>query len=195
MSDEPIVVTTRRAPQHLTSEEVKAYNKAYYAAHAEELRARRRVYYQANAEQERAYGRSYNNSERGKEVRREFAVRSEATLDGYIKMRFRGCRTNAEKRGISVSALIKADTLQALWASQNGRCAVTGMQMHLGDGDFNRKGSIDRIDSSVGYEPENIRWVCFWVNQAKSDGSDAELLDWCTAVARGLEASPNPSPR
>lgn len=65
------------------------------------------------------------------------------------------------------------DDLSALYDRQGGMCAVTGLPMDTGPdpkGDERwRKPfrvSLDRIDSTKGYEPENVRLVCAAVNNA-----------------------------
>jgi hypothetical protein len=36
--------------------------------------------------------------------------------------------------------------------------------------------SVDRIDSSEGYVPNNVQLVCKWVNLAKQDHTNADML-------------------
>jgi len=36
--------------------------------------------------------------------------------------------------------------------------------------------SVDRIDSSKGYVPGNVQLVCKWVNLAKQDYSNEDML-------------------
>ena len=60
--------------------------------------------------------------------------------------------------------------LKDLWHKQNGRCAESGLEMILKIGpEYEDKCSPDRIDSSRGYDPDNVRLVCFWVNNMKMD--------------------------
>lgn len=69
---------------------------------------------------------------------------------------------------------IDFDYLWALWESQQGRCALTGL--HLGHR-FNAPlaVSIDRKDSTQGYVPGNVQLVCQWVNRAKNNMSNEDF--------------------
>ncbi len=66
--------------------------------------------------------------------------------------------------------------LVSLWNTQNGRCAVSDMEMDTHSGTRENKnpmrGSLDRIDNSKGYVRGNVRFVCHWVNNAKSTWTD-----------------------
>jgi hypothetical protein len=79
---------------------------------------------------------------------------------------------------------ITADDLEAIWASQGGRCALTGweMTMRLGEGQVPTNASIDRIDSRLGYSAENVQLVCRAANVAKSDLPQQEFVRLCAAV-------------
>lgn len=62
---------------------------------------------------------------------------------------------------------ITAEYLNTLWENQDGKCALSGVQMtHHRDGsgikEFNA--SIDRIDQERGYEPGNVQLVCYRIN-------------------------------
>lgn len=75
--------------------------------------------------------------------------------------------------------------LQMLW-SQRGKCALTGITFTLSPSATSKRKpfapSIDRLDPTRGYEPDNVRLVCVIVNLARGDFSDSELL----AMANGL---------
>lgn len=43
--------------------------------------------------------------------------------------------------------------------------------------------SLDRIDSSRGYEVGNVQWVTKYVNWAKNDLSQEDFINLCIAVA------------
>ena len=52
--------------------------------------------------------------------------------------------------------------------------------------------SLDRIDSSKGYQPGNVWWVHKRVNRLKNDFSMDELLYWSRAIVR-QHGNPEPS--
>lgn len=88
---------------------------------------------------------------------------------------------------------ITVDDLIALWHAQQGRCAVTGRPMtHIqGRGRLPTNVSVDRIDPTKGYSPDNIQLVCVAVNLMKASLTMAELKDWCRAVLHGDDLPPS----
>jgi hypothetical protein len=42
--------------------------------------------------------------------------------------------------------------------------------------------SIDRIDSSLGYDPSNIQLVCVQANKMKAELNQKELVSWCSDI-------------
>ena len=56
------------------------------------------------------------------------------------------------------------------------------MTMELGKGVVPTNCSIDRIDSSFGYEPGNVQLVCRAANVAKSNLSTSDFVNLCRAV-------------
>ena len=64
-----------------------------------------------------------------------------------------------------------------LYHKQNGRCAITNLPMtrKFGGGRCMTNISIDRIDSSEGYTPDNVQLVLLVVNLMKLDMSEAEV--------------------
>ena len=82
--------------------------------------------------------------------------------------------------------MLTGPKLMALWESQGGRCAWTGLEMThvLGAGRQWRNASIDRIDPSKGYEDGNVRLVCVAVNLMRREMNDDEFLAWAKLVVR-----------
>lgn len=74
---------------------------------------------------------------------------------------------------------IDFEALTALYASQNGRCAVSNLAFDpafQGPGRCNPYGiSIDRIDNAQGYTKNNVRLVLTWVNNALADYGDTVM--------------------
>lgn len=81
---------------------------------------------------------------------------------------YRDARKGAEKRGLSFD-LTRADFDELVRQAQ-GRCMVTGIPFdHAPYPGSKRRPftpSLDRIDSSKGYAPANVRLVCLIVNFA-----------------------------
>lgn len=80
--------------------------------------------------------------------------------------------------------VLSVDALELLWHTQKGKCALSGwdMTMELGHGVVPTNCSLDRIDSSRGYEVGNVQLVCRAVNIAKSDLSTSDFLLMCRSV-------------
>ena len=60
--------------------------------------------------------------------------------------------------------------LKILFAKQNGKCAITGIDLELETGTNKpnpNRCSLDRIDSLRGYNHRNVWLVCSWVNIMK----------------------------
>lgn len=93
-----------------------------------------------------------------------------------------GCKQSAKQRNQSCN--IDKQTVFALWDKQNGCCAYTGWPM-----DFTTKSprlvSIERINNSIGYEPDNVLLVCWCVNRARGGMTQDEFFAMCKAIVMG----------
>jgi hypothetical protein len=63
----------------------------------------------------------------------------------------------------------------------NGYCSLTGWEISVNGS--TPSASIDRIDSGLGYENGNVRWVHKLVNMCKNKYSDDDFISMCLAVA------------
>jgi hypothetical protein len=82
--------------------------------------------------------------------------------------------------------------LEKLYASQDGICPVTGVKLIVPTFSNYKvnslyRASIDRIDNSVGYFRNNIRFVSQMYNFAKNTNSDQNVQDFCRLVISRLE--------
>jgi hypothetical protein len=77
----------------------------------------------------------------------------------------------------------KTDLLE-LWKKQKGLCALTGWEMttRQNTGHVLTNMSIDRIDSTVGYELSNVQLVCDSANKAKNSLTEKDFVALCKAV-------------
>ena len=94
---------------------------------------------------------------------------------------------DAGKRGIEFK--ITGDYLWELFVSQQGKCALSGVNLLLGKPyrDSHRRklsgtASLDRIDSSGHYEEGNVQWVHTDVNMMKLRFSNEDFLNYCKLV-------------
>ncbi len=93
-------------------------------------------------------------------------------------------KLSASHRNIEFNLTI--DDLENQWLVQDGKCVYTNSILTLPernrDIDFNA--SIDRIDSSKGYTPENIQWVIKEVNRMKMNLKEERFLELCNIITK-----------
>lgn len=78
---------------------------------------------------------------------------------------------------------IDRDDLLSIWPKDN-LCPILGIEMVVGN-DYGGRGtspSLDRIDSSRGYEKDNIQIISCRANIMKSDASEEELVSFAKWV-------------
>jgi len=92
---------------------------------------------------------------------------------------------SATDRKISLSITI--GYAEALFVKQNGKCAVSGLDLVACERRFSSgrwTASLDRKDSSLGYEPGNVQWVHKDVNRMKWHYDQDYFVRLCTAIAK-----------
>lgn len=86
------------------------------------------------------------------------------------------------------SCQITLEDLKRIWDEQGGICPYTGWKMLLppnaskGTAHVPEKASVDRIDSSLPYMPDNIQFVSLIAQYAKNQWQGAEIIRFCEAV-------------
>lgn len=82
-------------------------------------------------------------------------------------------------------------TLDDIWnqfVKQNKKCAISGVEITFPKTnkdyrEYKWTASVDRIDSKLGYTPDNIQIVHKKINVIKFDMSTEELFTWCKIIA------------
>jgi len=125
---------------------------------------------------------SYHKKLWGPDGLKHSAFKRTKTVRSYLTY-LRGHATR-RKRGEVASI----DALELLWHNQNGKCALTGldMTMELGRGVVQTNCSIDRINSDFGYEIGNVQLVCRAANVAKSNLTQKDFITLCRSVAENF---------
>jgi len=79
---------------------------------------------------------------------------------------------------------LSREFLFELLERQDGKCAISGVKLtcECWNGVVNTNASIDRKDSSIGYEPSNVQLVCRIINVMKTDLSEDGFVEWCQRV-------------
>jgi hypothetical protein len=96
---------------------------------------------------------------------------------GEISQRyFHNLKSGAEKRNIKFQI-----TIQEIWdlfIKQNRKCVLSGriLTFPKRDSETNYSASLDRINSSLGYEKGNIQWVHRDVNFSKQQMNNNQFL-------------------
>lgn len=109
-------------------------------------------------------------------------------LDEYSP--FRWHLKVAKQRNKKVT--ITLQDLKQQWEKQNGICPFTGWELKNMPCTNHSKqlpktpdrASLDRIDSSKGYEPNNIQYVSMIAQYAKSEWTSDLVYDFCESVMK-----------
>jgi hypothetical protein len=105
-----------------------------------------------------------------------------------------GSYWNAIKAGAKTRNLEMGITIECAWdkfSEQNGKCALSGMDIYLCPSsgyqraDIDRQtASLDRIDNNLGYIESNIQWVHKDINRIKMDLPVKYFVYFCSMVAQ-----------
>ena len=110
-------------------------------------------------------------------------AKKDSTIEGKGITIWRNAQKSAEKRkqefSITLNDIVKA------WREQNEICAYSGRKMTLVAAQLNTV-SIERIDSKIGYTPNNTILVCQAINRMKSDFEYDDFYALCRDVAEFL---------
>jgi len=116
--------------------------------------------------------------------RRRASTRGQKDLRRILVERIAAAKDRVKKSGFEMK--ITLEDLQDLWDLQDGKCAISGIQMTyiFNNGRTPTNVSLDRINPLEGYTKENIQLVCMATNQMKSDLSMDELLYFCEQISK-----------
>lgn len=78
---------------------------------------------------------------------------------------------------------ITLQQVSELWDKQNGKCALSGLNINWNDDEKGHTCSIDRIDSKKEYILENVQLVHKDVNLMKNKFNNDYYIDICKLVA------------
>lgn len=126
------------------------------------------------------------------ECKRAKTQRTRSSKRGYIRYLYNQMRARSKTKGRECTAT--EQDLYDLWDKQNGCCALTGVPMtHTYSPDMVAvsrvtNGSVDRIDSRVGYIVGNIQFACVRVNLMKGPMQEEQLLSVCRAILHHSES-------
>ena len=108
----------------------------------------------------------------------------------FIAQLLYNTKTRAEKKKLEHT--LTFNFLKDLLEKSAYKCALTGQMMNLrSDGRKKAnafKCSLDRIDSEKGYTEDNVRFVCWAVNQMKADRTDEEFKFWINTLYKAISS-------
>lgn len=98
---------------------------------------------------------------------------------------FAQLQRHAKNRNIKVNI-----TMEDMWnqyIKQNKTCALTGLPLIIKQSQRTHSideanASLDRIDSSKDYTPDNIQWIHKDINFMKNNFSENEFLQYCKLI-------------
>jgi hypothetical protein len=90
-------------------------------------------------------------------------------------------RTQGARERVPVTITI--EYAWGLFLKQDRKCALSGLPLSIGNNRYN-DASIDRIDSSKGYEEGNVQWVHKHINFMKRTYSQDYFIRMCRLVAK-----------
>ena len=129
------------------------------------------------AVRERRKSEAYRAADRART--RAWHCKNKGDIRYELSSRLTGTLARCQKKGLTRT--ITLDHLLVLWDLQEGKCAITGWSMSV-----NTTGlkdpyllSLDRIDGEKGYDPGNVRLVCWMVNKAISSWGQDLFFRMC----------------
>jgi len=106
-------------------------------------------------------------------------AKSGADLLHFFRKGISKLKSTRTKQGVSFH--LTAEDCIELWEKQGGKCALSGVYMtHTPNGDpFTSKNtSVDRLDHTKGYYPQNVQLVCSAVNMLRGSLSQEDFTWW-----------------
>ena len=100
---------------------------------------------------------------------------------------FRYYLRNAKKRFKNFNLTL--EYLKEIWEQQNGICPYTGIKLQLATYTKNHNNpiytaSLDRIDSSKGYEIGNVQFISTAIHYMKNTMSHEDTIKLCNIIAQ-----------
>lgn len=99
----------------------------------------------------------------------------------FNRLRWRA--TSSTQRARRLEFTVTITELWELFVAQRRLCALSGSPLHFGTTKAPATASLDRIDSSKGYTPDNVQWVHKDINMMKNQFDQQRFIDLCRAVA------------
>jgi hypothetical protein len=116
-----------------------------------------------------------------KDICEECYHKFQGRLGMYMSTVVRLMIKRAKDRG-KYEVNIKPRDIYKVWSPDN-KCPIMGTTFTIG-GIRSTSPSLDRIDPTKGYTPDNIQVISTLANNMKSNATDTELIQFCTYYLR-----------
>jgi len=169
-----------------TSDLLRSENKqcqiTYYENNKEKQNQQRIIRYHANKNKETKKGQIYYQNNKHKIIERDKRYR-ETPMGMLTKY-----KSSAKRREINFTLTLQWFEEQMIKPEFNF-CYYSGIKF-VDESSHAFSRSLDRISSTKGYTPDNVRWVCFKLNSWKSDLTLDEVAIMFNAMAKHHNVDP-----
>ena len=108
-------------------------------------------------------------------------------IESFFHAKYTRWKMSARKRNIPFSEDLTPDDLISLWYSQHGLCYYTDIPMSFDKNDPLSLVSIDRIDSSKGYEKGNIVLCTYAFNSFKFNYPKDKIIEFIGKIRQKIQ--------
>jgi hypothetical protein len=105
-----------------------------------------------------------------------------SSLHSFLQKRLDNARYWAKKDGRECT-ITRLDLI-AQWDKQKGICVYSNQPMTFVVGKRKTNVSIDRVDNTQGYTPDNIVLCCSLINAMKTDLTQYDFQRWIITMSR-----------
>ena len=92
------------------------------------------------------------------------------------------CKLKMEAKFRKLTYKVSKKYLWDLFLKQNRKCALSGLPIQFTINKCERTASLDKINSSEGYEKGNVQWIHKMVNVMKNGFKEEDFLRFCKLI-------------
>jgi hypothetical protein len=121
---------------------------------------------------------NYNSNKKLPQNQKGYKQKKDTRFTWYIAR----ARSRGKNNGLT------SEMLENLWNKQKGLCAISNISLILHDEckDNRYLASLDRIDSSLPYQEDNIQFIALPLNLAKQAFDNKEFISFLKEVSANL---------
>ncbi len=158
------IVQYRQQYYQTHKRQIVKQKKQWYQANQKRILFEKKQYYQTHKEAVSKYSKQWYQ-ENSTKVKRRVHQRKFINPENYIFIR---AKAGAKKRKIPFLITIKDIHIPKF-------CPVLGIKLQFRKGRHDNTPSLDRINNSKGYVPNNVEVISFRANRLKNDASVKEI--------------------